>query len=142
MGFEGTIPTLNDPRAAVLASSLDGESDLHSKKSDSGLPPALAAALASEDTCNEEGVREAITSIVVQRLANLILVPAAKIDRDMPLAKWGMDSMLAAEFRTWFFMAFAVDVPFLLLLGDAVSPGGLGELVMGEMLGQGRFVIG
>ncbi|KAL8901561.1 MAG: hypothetical protein Q9207_005140, partial [Kuettlingeria erythrocarpa] len=100
MGFEGTIPTLNDPRAAVLASSLDGESDLHSKKSDTGLPPALAAALASDDTCGEDGVREAITTIVVQRLANLILVPAAKIDPCMPLVKWGMDSMLAAEFRT------------------------------------------
>lgn len=140
MGFEGTIPTLNDPRAAILASSLDGESDLHSKKTDAGLPPALAATLASED-CDGEAVRETITMIVVQRLANLILVPATKIERDMPLVKWGMDSMLAAEYRTWFFMAFGVDVPFLLLLGDAVTPNALGGLVMTDMLAWGRFTI-
>lgn len=30
MGFEGTIPTLNDPRAATLAFSLDGERQLTS----------------------------------------------------------------------------------------------------------------
>lgn len=141
MGFEGTIPTLNDPRAAILASSLDGESDLHSKKSETGLPPGLAAALASAD-CDEKLVHEAITTIVVQRLANLILVPAANIERDLALAKWGMDSMLAAEFRTWFWMAFEVDVPFLLILGDTVTPNALGELVMKDMLAAGRFVIG
>lgn len=39
MGFEGTIPALNDPRASILAGSLDGESDVHSKKIDAGLPP-------------------------------------------------------------------------------------------------------
>ena len=140
MGFEGTIPTLNDPRAAILASSLDGESDLHSKKTDTGLPPSLAATLETEN-CDEDMVKETITTIVLQRLANLILVPAGKIDREMPLVKWGMDSMLAAEFRTWFFMAFGVDVPFLLLLGDAVTPNVLGELVMREMLAAERFVI-
>lgn len=140
MGFEGTIPTLNDPRAAILASSLDGESDLHSKKTDTGLPPALAAALETEG-CNEEMVEETITTIVVQRLANLILVPASKIEREMALVKWGMDSMLAAEFRTWFFMAFEVDVPFLLLLGDEVTPSALGNLVMRNMLIAKRFVI-
>ena len=140
MGFEGTIPTLNDPRAAILASSLDGETDLHSKKTDTGLPPSLAATLEMEN-CDEDMVKETITTIVLQRLANLILVPAAKIDREMALVKWGMDSMLAAEYRTWFFMAFGVDVPFLLLLGDAVTPNVLGELVMRDMMTSGRFAI-
>ena len=50
--------------------------------------------------------------------------------------------MLAAEFRSWFFMAFVVYVLFLLLLEDAVTPNALGELVMGDMLAVGRFVIG
>lgn len=139
MGFEGTIPTLNDPRAAILASSLDGESDLHSKKTDVGLPPTLAATL--EAGGNEEAVLYTLIDIVVGRLANLILVPAAKIDRDMALMKGGMDSMLAAEYRTWFFMAFAVDIPFLFLLGDVVTPRVLAEMVMKDMLAAGRFVI-
>ena len=140
MGFEGTIPTLNDPRAAILASSLDGESDAHSKKSDTGLPPALSEAL--EAGGDDEAVLDAIVGIVVQRLANLILVQAHKIDRTMPLIKWGMDSMLAAEFRTWFFMAFTVDIPFLLLLGDTVTPQVLGELTKRDMMAANRFTIG
>lgn len=139
MGFEGTIPTLNDPRASILASSLDGEADLHSKKTNSGLPPALAATLeAGGDT---DAVLDTLTDIVVGRLANLILVPASKIDREMPLMKWGMDSMLGAEYRMWFFMAFAVDIPFLFLLGDVVTPRALGEIVLKDMLAAGRFTI-
>ena len=139
MGFEGTIPTLNDPRASILASSLDGESDLHSKKSESGLPPALAECL--EAGGDDDAVLHVITTIIVQRLANLILVQAHKIDKDVTLSKWGMDSMLVAEFRTWFFMAFTVDIPFILLLGDSITPVGLGEIVKRDMLAAGRFVI-
>ena len=75
------------------------------------------------------------------RLANLILVPAGKIDREMPLMKWGMDSMLGAEYRTWFFMAFAVDIPFLYLLGDAVTPRALADMVLRDMLAAGRFAV-
>lgn len=140
MGFEGTIPTLNDPRASILASSLDGESDAHSKKTDTGLPPALAETL--EAGGDDEAVLECICSIIVQRLANLILVQAQKIDRNMPLIQWGMDSMLAAEFRTWFFMAFTVDVPFMLLLSDTVTPQTLGELTKRDMMAANRFSIG
>ena len=139
MGFEGTIPTLNDPRASILASSLDGESDLHSKKTDAGLPPALAATL--EAGGDADAVLDTIVDIIVKRLANLILVPADKIGQETPLTKWGMDSMLAAEYRTWFFMAFAVDIPFLFLLGDVVTPRALGEMVFREMVGAGRFVV-
>ena len=50
-----------------------------------------------------------------------------------------MDSMLAIEFRTYVFMAFSVDVPFLLLFGDAVTPNSLGELVVRDILAAGRF---
>ncbi|KAI9781322.1 MAG: Type I Iterative PKS [Peltula sp. TS41687] len=138
-GFEGTIPTLNDPRASILASSLDGESDLHSKKTEAGLPPALAECL--EAGGDDEAVLDIITDIIVHRLSNLILVQVEKIDRNEPLTKWGMDSMLAAEFRTWFFMAFSVDIPFLLLLGD-VTPQILGEMTKKDMMAAGRFTIG
>lgn len=49
--------------------------------------------------------------------------------------------MLGAEYRTWFFMAFAVDITFLFLLGDVVTPRALGEMVMKDMLAAGRFTI-
>ena len=138
-GFEGTIPTLNDPRAAILASSVDGESDVHSRKAESGLPPALSEAL--EAGADAEGVLDAIVGIIIARLANLILVRADKIAPDALLAGWGMDSMLASEFRTWFFMAFTVDIPFLFIMGPTASPKTLGEMVMADMLTAKRFEI-
>lgn len=56
-------------------------------------------------------------------------MPFDKIDGARPLAKIGMDSMLVAEFRTWFYHAFKVDVPFLDLLDAAVTIRSLGEMV-------------
>lgn len=56
-------------------------------------------------------------------------MPFAKIDGARPLAKIGMDSMLVAEFRTWFYHAFKVDVPCLELLNAAIIIQPLGEMV-------------
>ena len=138
-GFEGTIPTLNNPRASILAASVDGESDVHSKKSESGLPQALSEAL--EAGADAEGALDAIIGIVPARLANLILVRADKIQPETSLTVWGMDSMLASEFRTWFFMAFNVDIPFLFIMGQTESPKTLGEMVLKDMLAAGRFEV-
>ena len=38
-------------------------------------------------------------------------------------------------------MAFAVDIPFLFLLGDVVTPRALGEMVLKDMLAAGRFSV-
>lgn len=37
--------------------------------------------------------------------------------------------MLAAEFRTWFYQAFKVNVPFLTLLSEETTLNSLGNLV-------------
>ncbi len=128
-GFDGTNPTLNDPRASLLAASLDGESDA-ALKNNSGLPAELAAALDAGDA----SVLETIVLLIAKRFSNLVLVPVDKIDTAKPLVKFGMDSMLAAEFRTWFYQAFKVDVPFLTLLGAAVTLRSLGEMVEREVV--------
>ncbi|KAI9368144.1 hypothetical protein BJX61DRAFT_239969 [Aspergillus egyptiacus] len=44
-----------------------------------------------------------------------------------------MDSMLAAEFRTRFYQAFKVDIPFLTLLAESTTLSVLGELVHGQI---------
>ena len=126
-GYDANNPTLGDPRAALLASSLDGDSDA-ALKSNSGLPAELAAAL-------EEGgeVVEACVSLIANRFSNLVLIPSAKIEVQKPLIKFGMDSMLAAEFRTWFYQAFKVDVPFLTLLNETTTIQSLGEIVANEV---------
>ncbi|KAL8860968.1 MAG: hypothetical protein Q9178_002723 [Gyalolechia marmorata] len=97
-GFEGTNPTLNDPRALLLASALDGASG-SAAKSNSGLPAELAKAL---EGGNGKDVLEVVLLLIKKRFSNLVLVPVEKVDDSRPLNSLGMDSMLAAEFRTWF----------------------------------------
>jgi hypothetical protein len=62
-------------------------------------------------------------------LLELVLQQVDRIDPGRALSKFGRDSMLAAEFRTWFYQAFKVDVPFLTLLSGTTSLMTLGELV-------------
>ena len=50
-----------------------------------------------------------------------MLVPLDKGYCAKPLAAYGMDSRIAAEFRTWFFSNFEVDIPFWELLGKTVT---------------------
>uniref|UniRef100_A0A8H7NCH8 Carrier domain-containing protein n=1 Tax=Bionectria ochroleuca TaxID=29856 RepID=A0A8H7NCH8_BIOOC len=61
-----------------------------------------AELLASQDTNNN----------------NLPPLPQDQIDDHKALPHYGVDSMIAAEYRTWFWSVFKVDVPFL----DIVSP--------------------
>lgn len=125
-GFEGETPTLNDPRASVLAGSLDG--DLALKGKDDDLPAEVVKAL-------EKGtpLEEAILQHIVRRFSNLVLVPLDKVDCAKPLAAYGMDSMIAAEFRTWFFSTFEVDIPFLELLSKTVTIRSLSDTVFAEV---------
>ncbi|KAJ5589352.1 hypothetical protein N7537_012030 [Penicillium hordei] len=125
-GFSGTNPTLNDPRASVLAAILDSDSD-RDLKNGSGMPAELAAAL--ENGHEELSVLEAIVHLIVKRFSNLVLQQVDKIDPAKTLSTFGMDSMLAAEFRTWFYQAFKVDVPFLTLLSAETTLHSLGGLV-------------
>lgn len=131
-GFEGNNPTLNDPRSALLAGALDGEGD-SSLAASNGLPAELAAALAEASADKDEALRAAIEGIIQRRFSNLVLIQLEKIDMAKPLASYGMDSMIAAEFRTWFFQAFKVDIPFLELLSKGVTLSSLAGTVKLEV---------
>jgi hypothetical protein len=127
-GFEGTNPTLDDPRASVLARALDGQADLALKGQDGDFPAEVVKAL-------EAGapLSDAILAHISKRFGDLVLLPADKVDVKKPLAGYGMDSMIAAEFRTWFFKALRVDIPFLELLSKTVTIVSLRDTVMAEI---------
>ena len=108
-----------DPRLQVLAlgtpkhqAQLQGTSavPLHAAQ---GAPAAVAEALRSKD---EQALRAAVFNVLAERLSHLILVPLDKIAPQLTLAHFGIDSMLAAEYRTFIFRALGVDVPFLALM--------------------------
>ena len=128
-GFAGTNPTMNDPRAILMAAALDSEGDAD-LKNNSGLPDEVAAALEAGDA---DAIMASVMSLVLTRFSNLVLLQLDKIDVSRTLSKFGMDSMLAAEFRTWFYQAFKVDIPFLTLLAETTTLNTLGELVCSQI---------
>lgn len=108
-----TPPSMT-PGGSLLSFNLDDGSD---------------AALDAGSKSQETSILDTVILLVTKRFVNQVLVPFAKIDGARPLAKIGMDSMLVPEFRTWFYHAFKVDVPFLELLDAAITIGSLGEMI-------------
>ncbi|PYI20858.1 putative polyketide synthase [Aspergillus violaceofuscus CBS 115571] len=75
------------------------------------LPSTMTGTFASE--ADAESLLVAIVRLLKKRFANLILMPLDQIDDQKPLPEFGVDSMIASEFRTWFWTVFRVDIPFL-----------------------------
>ena len=123
-GFEATSITFKDPRASILAGVLDAGEDVAPVGPTGDLPAPVAKAVESGTP-----LAEAIYASVASRFGNLVLLPTTKIEERKPLSAYGMDSMIAAEFRTWFFQAFKVDIPFLELLNKSVTVGSLASTV-------------
>ncbi|KAF7863846.1 hypothetical protein EAF04_006811 [Stromatinia cepivora] len=137
-GFDiTTIGNMQDPRSAILSAALLGnnESGDASGVSQAGLVNAPSwlkeiSATAVKTLFSEAdapSLIEAVLRAVRKRFSSIILMPVDQIDDTKPLAQFGMDSMIAAEFRTWIWGAFKVDVPFLDLLSNQKSLNSLAE---------------
>ncbi|OLN93284.1 Polyketide synthase-nonribosomal peptide synthetase 3 [Colletotrichum chlorophyti] len=129
-GFDVENGTTQDPRCGFLAAALFADQEASKDASSSGavnftaapawlraLPTSTAAkALAAE--ADAATLCDAVLRLARKRFSNLILLPLDKIDDNKALPQFGLDSMIAAEYRTWFWTTFKVDVPFL----DIMSP--------------------
>ena len=128
-GFEGDDHVLADPRASLFAAAFARSSNNNNNATNGatavGLPEELGKALR-----NNASVLDAIRAIVTKKISNLILLPADKLSPSQHLGDFGLDSMLAAEFRTFVFKAFGgVDVPFMTLLAKETSVDGLARII-------------
>ncbi|KAF1973074.1 hypothetical protein BU23DRAFT_554606 [Bimuria novae-zelandiae CBS 107.79] len=88
-GFEGTNPTLDDPRANLLSSALDGQEDVLRHSSTDGFPAPVAQALEEGQT-----LKEALLDFLRRRFGNLTLIKYEDVDVSLPFIKFGIDSML------------------------------------------------
>lgn len=134
-GFDVTSHgVLKDARTAILAASLKAEQEAREASQATAaaggsgvqvaaaapwfreVPASMSGALAPE--ADAPSLQEAVLRLIKKRFSNLILVPLDQIDDRRPLPQFGVDSMIASEFRTWFWTVFSVDLPFL----DIMSP--------------------
>jgi hypothetical protein len=146
-GFDVTLESTQDPRMAVLAGALEAEMRSAPGGSDGtedsmpapgaaapwleSLSPNVIHSLAPQ--ADAGSLHEAVLRLARKRFSNLILTPVDQIDENKPLSHFGMDSMIAAEFRTWFWSTFKVDLTFLDLLSVNNSLHGLSETVAGRL---------
>jgi NADP-dependent 3-hydroxy acid dehydrogenase YdfG len=135
MGFDVNNGTMKDPRAIQLAASLDRDSDSSPDQATTidaawskGLPPHVAKTLAAV-SAQSSSLSEAILNAVARSFSNLLLIPKDKVDTTISIASAGMDSMIAAEFRSWFFNAFQVDIPFLDIMDTSTTLSSLAKTV-------------
>lgn len=135
-GFEGDNHVLADPRACLLAAAFTRSTHSHSSNrvapfTSHSLPPEVAKVLASGGST--ASVFDAVQGIVANKIANLILLPVEQLGREQKLGEYGIDSMLAAEFRTSIFHVLEVDVPFMTLLDKQTSVRSLTEIIVAEL---------
>ncbi|VUC37208.1 unnamed protein product [Clonostachys rosea] len=124
-GFNVTNLVFNDPRALVLSNALGSNAAVVGKSEEGGLPVEISKAMVQHTLT----LWEAVLRHIISRFAGLILSQASKISPDTPLAKFGMDSMIAAELRTWLFQVFRIDVPFQELLSKTITLSGITSMV-------------
>ena len=140
-GFKRPTQVLEDPRCANIAGAFATSSDTDMGGAVEGrgsetLPRAVSAALRSneDNSVPGEALITAVQVVVVERIGTLLLVPSTQLESETQLAAFGMESMLAAEFRSDMFCAFKVDVAFAVLLDQRTTVRGLADLVARGLL--------
>ena len=134
-GFDGYRQVIDDPRASILLQSFN---ESNPQLTYSANPGKLLSAKVDEILqSGGNNLRDTVQSIVAEKMSNLILLPADSINPNTPLSSFGMDSMLAAELRTYIFQAFGVDVPFQTLMGKRMDISSVAEVISGEV-GKGQ----
>ena len=135
-GFEGDNHVLADPRASLFAAAFARSSSttITTNNNAANLPEEVGKALRDD---GGSVLLDAVRAVVTKKISNLILLPADELRPKQRLGDFGLDSMLAAEFRTFAFRAFGgVDVPFMTLLAKETSVEGLAGLIVEGLEGQ------
>ncbi|KAI8945258.1 polyketide synthase-like protein [Xylaria longipes] len=133
-GFEISHSVIDDPRFSILAASLEANRDATERSQDKGsdinelikgipwlkgLPIGVSRILGAEKSASS--LKDSILAALRRRFSHLLLTPMDQIDHKRSFAQFGVDSMIAAEFRTWLWNSFKIDVPFLDLLSHHKS---------------------
>ena len=81
-------------------------------------------------------IRETVHNSIAGRVASLILLPTNNINPETTLSAFGVESMLAAQLRTYIYQASAVDIPFQTTIGNTTSISSLADVTAKEITGE------
>ena len=132
-GFEGDNHVLTDPRAALFTAAFQrstkvAEAGSSGKTAGQSVPEELSEALKQDG--DAATVFDTVRNLVTGKIANLILLPVEKLKPEQELGQFGLDSMLATEFRRHMFQILEVDVPFMMLLAKNTTVNSLAEVIV------------
>ena len=132
LDMEQRNPVEGDPRAVLWSKAYAVTSGSH-EKSDELAMIMKSIEAETPNSGSESKVLKAITPMVTKGLSDLIVRPINQIEETKPLATYGIDSMLAAEYRSWFYRTFRIDVPLMDILSSSGSVKTLSKVVYGEL---------
>ena len=95
----------------------------------------MIKALATE-VRNYSSRNKTVLALMRKQLPNLLLIPLEAVDMKKAIASFGMDSMITAEYRTWFWTVFKVDIQFLDILSSINTLQSLTDMVERELMGK------
>lgn len=74
------------------------------------------------DAAEDEAAAQAtLEKCFAQELHTMIQVETSRVDKDMPVAGLGVDSLVAVQIRSWFLKEVGVEIPVLEILTDNSS---------------------
>ncbi|RYP10656.1 hypothetical protein DL765_008038 [Monosporascus sp. GIB2] len=134
-GFDGTNLAWDDPRAGLLANALDGDKGLGLQQQQHGVHDRVPADIVKlmQESQPPKSLDEALLDHIRGRFGNLILMKFEAVDPRKPLADYGMDSMIAAELKTWFYQNMTVDIPLLTLLDKTTNLETLRDIALANL---------
>ncbi|KXS98395.1 hypothetical protein AC578_4687 [Pseudocercospora eumusae] len=124
-----------DARLRHFLQALDDSSEVSkgtgdAKHADSNLPDSN---LEKARELGATALRDEVTRLLVDRIAQFVMVSPNQVDPTRTLSTYGMDSMIGAELRAWLRRSFKVDVPFMALLDQNLTFVGLAGVVTAAM---------
>ncbi|ERF76568.1 hypothetical protein EPUS_05841 [Endocarpon pusillum Z07020] len=94
------------------------------------MPLAVWRPIPLEGTAPLEALSDAVQEVLGHRLRHLLLLQPEQLGAQTGLSEFGMDSMLAAEFRMLLFHTLNIDLPFQTLLENGTTVAQLTQMVV------------
>ena len=140
--FEGNSYVLRDPRSFLIARTLrtaerDDTTVMGSGLSDRSMPESIATVWKNgdlDDATRVSRLQEEVQKIVTVKLCNLLLLREDQLGPQTYLSTFGLDSMLAAELRSYLYHTFEADLSFLMLLDKKANVTSLAKVIVETML--------